>query len=326
MLLLRVPPDSFLNPNLKEIVMYDIIIIGAGPAGLTAAVYARRAGKEVLVIEKSTFGGQMTFSPKIENYPGFSEISGNELADRMVEQAIGLGAEIDLASVSGIQTSGNGFIVKTDGGDRESKAVIIAAGAEHRRLGLDGEDSLVGNGISFCAVCDGAFFSGKRCAVIGGGNSAAVEASLLADICSEVTVIQNLPELTCDKASADALLSHKNVKLVCETVVTRYIKAGDSLSGITIRNLSTGEISNMPVDGCFIAIGLKPGNEPFSGLVPLDRNGYIEADESTVPMDAPKGIFVAGDCRTKMVRQISTAAADGAVAALAACSYVDSLY
>ena len=303
--------------------MYDIIIVGAGPAGLTAAVYARRAGKSTLLIEKSTFGGQMTFSPKIENYPGFSNISGNELADKMVEQAIELGAEMDVAQVTGISACENGFTIKTDNGEKVSKAVIIAVGAEHRRLGLKGENELIGKGISFCAVCDGAFYAGKRCAVIGGGNSAAVEATLLADICSEVTIIQNMPELTCDQASEDALLAHDNIKLICNTVVTGFVESGGFLSGINLENIKTEETTVLSIDGCFIAIGLKPDNNYFSNIVTLDNVGYIDANESTIPRRAPQGIFAAGDCRSKQVRQISTAIADGAVAAIAACSYID---
>ena len=306
--------------------MHDIIVVGAGPAGLTAAVYARRAGKSVLVIEKSTFGGQMTFSPKIENYPGFSEISGNELADRMVEQALGLGAEVELATVSEVRRKADGiFETVADGKVCESLSVIIAAGAEHRRLGLEGEEELIGSGISFCAVCDGAFFAGKHVAVIGGGNSAAVEASLLAETCSKVTVVQNLPSLTCDAASAEALLAHPNVELICGTIVEGYLSEGGSLTGLKLKNTETGEGSVLYVDGCFIAIGLKPENSPFAGVASLDRAGYIPGGEDTVPDGAPAGIYVAGDCRAKRIRQISTAAADGAVAALAACAYIDGL-
>ena len=201
--------------------MYDMIVVGAGPAGLTAAIYARRAGKTVLVLERSTFGGQMTYSPKIENYPGFNEISGVELADRMVEQALALGAEIDPVTVSGVRRSAEDghLTVVTDDGEREARAVVIAAGAAHRRLGLDGEDDLVGHGVSFCAVCDGAFYAGKNVAVVGGGNSAIVEAAMLADTAAHVTVVQNLGALTGEPAAAAALAARENVDIITNTVV-----------------------------------------------------------------------------------------------------------
>ena len=202
--------------------MYDIIVIGAGPAGLTAAIYARRAGKTVLVLEKSTFGGQVTYSPKIENYPGFTEISGMELADRMVEQALALGAEIEPSCVQNVRRlpETRTVSVTTDDGERECRAVIIAAGAAHRRLGLDGEEELIGHGISFCAVCDGAFYKGRKVAVIGGGNSAIVEASLLADTADEVIIVQNLAALTGEATAAAALLARPNVSVIYNTVVS----------------------------------------------------------------------------------------------------------
>lgn len=305
--------------------MYDIIIVGAGPAGLTAAIYARRAGKSVLVLERSTFGGQMTYSPKIENYPGFAEISGVELADRMVEQVLSLGAEIDPVTVEGVRRSADGRCITadTDDGEKKARAVIIASGASHRRLGLDGEDELVGRGVSFCAVCDGAFYAGKRVAVIGGGNSAIVEAAMLADTAAHVTVVQNLGNLTGEPASAAALAARGNVDIVFNTVACGYIKDGDRLCGLRLRNTVSGEESRIDADGVFIAIGLAPENRPFADIARLDERGYIIAD-GDVGTGTP-GVFVAGDCRTKTVRQISTAAADGAVAALAACGYIDSM-
>ena len=306
--------------------MYDIIIIGAGPAGLTAAIYAQRSGKSSLLIEKSTFGGQMTFSPKIENYPAFTEISGNDLADRMVEQALGLGAEVELAEVTKIEAdTENGkkvFTVRTsDDGQFTGRAVIIAAGAEHRRLGLDGEEALIGNGISFCAVCDGAFFAGRDVAVVGGGNSAIVEAALLADTCKSVTMVQNLADLTGEKTTADAIKARENVRVIVNTVVTGYESENGSLTALILKN-TAGEESRLAVDGAFLAVGLRPANENFADVAGLDKFGYISADE-TCAVRGEAGIFVAGDCRTKNVRQISTAAADGAVAALAACRYID---
>ncbi len=301
--------------------MTDIIIIGAGPAGLCASIYARRAGKSALIIEKSTFGGQMTFSPKIENYPGFEEISGNELADRMLSQAMALGAEIEVATVESLRKEGKEYVVTADGKEFRSYAVIVACGAEHRRLGLPGEEELIGRGISFCAVCDGAMFAGLDVAVIGGGNSAVVEAALLAETSKSVTLVQNLSFLTAEKTAAEALLARPNVKAIYDTVVDGYIAENGNLKGLSLLNTVSGERSDLSVDGAFVAIGLAPATGVFADILPLDEHGYLLAGENTsVGMG---GIFAAGDCRVKSVRQITTAVADGAAAALAACNYVD---
>ena len=305
--------------------MYDIIVIGAGPAGLTAAIYARRAGKTVLVLEKSTFGGQVTYSPKIENYPGFTEISGMELADRMVEQALALGAEIEPSCVQNVRRlpESRTVSVTTDDGEFECRAVIIAAGAAHRRLGLEGEEELIGHGISFCAVCDGAFYKGRKVAVIGGGNSAIVEASLLADTADEVIIVQNLAALTGEATAAAALLARPNVSVIYNTVVSGYISGDGKLTGLRLRSEGSDGERELLVDGAFIAVGLAPENAPFAGVAMLDERGYILAGTDC---DAGNpGIYVAGDCRVKSVRQMSTAVSDGAVAALNACSYVDAL-
>ena len=302
--------------------MKDIIVIGAGPAGLTAAIYAVRAGKSVTVIEKSTFGGQMTFSPKIENYPGFSEISGNELADKMVEQALGLGAEIECAEVTGVSVGEGGVkTVSTDSGDFEAYAVIIATGARHRLLGLEREEQFIGEGISFCAVCDGAFYEGKTVAVIGGGNSALQEALMLSELAKKVYLVQNLDFLTGEKRLAENVYAKENIEVILGTVVDKLL--GDAtFEGITVKK-ADGACSNLALDGMFIAIGLVPQNEPFADLIALDERGYAKVSEDA--RTDKEGIFVAGDCRTKKIRQVATAAADGAVAALAACDYVESL-
>lgn len=303
--------------------MYDIIIVGAGPAGLTAAVYARRAEKSVLIIEKSTFGGQITFSPKIENYPAFKEIGGNELADLMVEQALNMGAEIDLGTVCEITDCGATKTVKTKEGEEYSaKAVILATGAKHRMLGIEGEESLVGNGISFCAVCDGAFYKGQKVAVIGGGNSALQEAVLLSDTASEVTLVQNLDYFTGEAGLLEALKKKSNVKYITGTTVQGFISENGLLTGLKLKN-AAGEDSTLMVDGAFIAIGLAPDNGDFAPVAALDDWGYFASGEDC--RTATDGVFVAGDARQKKIRQITTATADGAVAALAACSYIDSL-
>ena len=300
--------------------MYDIIVIGAGPAGMTAALYALRADKKVLVIEKETFGGQITFSPKVENYPGFSEISGNELADRLLEQITEHGADIELAEVTGIRSGDGVKTVMTDIGEFEAKAVIIATGAKHRHLGVDGEEELIGEGISFCAVCDGAFYTGQRVGVVGGGNSALVEAMMLSETSAEVIIIQNLSMLTGESKMVRALEQKPNVKMIFDTVVEGF-ERDTVLRAVKLHNTKTDERFDLPVDGLFVAIGHAPENGAFTNVTRLNEYGYIIADERCIT--DTEGIFVAGDCRTKAIRQVTTATADGAVAALAACRYID---
>ena len=302
--------------------MYDIIVVGAGPAGLTAALYALRADKKVLVIEKESFGGQITFSPKVENYPGFLQMSGNEFAEKLLEQVTEHGAYIEMAEVTGIVDNGATKTVQTDIGDFESKAVIIATGCKHRHLGVEGEEELIGEGISFCAVCDGAFYAARKVGVVGGGNSALVEAMMLSEYCEEVTIIQNLPMLTGESKMIKALESKPNVKMLFNTVVTGFEKS-DVLTGVKLLNTQTNTDFSLSLDGLFVAIGHVPENAPFSSVTRLDKNGYIMSDEACTT--GTDGIFVAGDCRTKSVRQITTATADGAVSALAACRYIDSI-
>ena len=299
--------------------MYDIIIVGAGPAGLTAAVYARRAGKSVLVLEKDTFGGQVTFSPKLENYPGFQEISGNELAQRMLEQAMALGAEIDMDTVTEV-LDGEVKTVVGEAGRYEARSVIIAAGARHRRLNLPGEEEFIGNGISFCAVCDGAFYKDQHVAVIGGGNTALQEVVLLADICKKVTVVQNLAFLTGEEKMIQLLQSKSNIEYIYNTVVTGY-EGETSLQAIRLLNTETQDTSRLEIDGIFLAIGTAPENDAYQKVAKLNEYGYIVSDESC--QTGTPGIFVAGDCRTKAYRQVATAISDGAAAALNACRFLD---
>lgn len=296
--------------------MYDILIIGAGPAGLAAAIYAKRAGKSVLIIEKESFGGQINFSPKIENYPGFGEISGMELSDKMVEQAIALGAEVELDTVLTIEDKGETKVLHCEGGSFEGKAVIIATGAKHRHLGVRGEEELIGEGISFCAVCDGAFYEGKDVIVIGGGNSALQEAVLLSKTSKSVTVIQNLPFLTGEKKLQDILMANEKVSFIMPAEILSFEKEEDKVKVTVSADKNEKAVT---ADGVFVAIGLAPQNEGFKDSVEL-QNGYVKADESC--LTNAKGIFTAGDCRTKSIRQIATAVADGATAALAAVSYL----
>ena len=302
--------------------MYDLIIVGGGPAGLTAALYARRASKTVLVIEKETFGGQITFSPKVENIPGFAELSGNEFAEKLVDQVLLQGADMESSLVLSVRAEEDGTkTVTTEDGVFTSKAVIIATGAKHRLLGLPGEQVLVGNGISFCAVCDGAFYAGRDVAVIGGGNSALQEAILLADLAKSVTVVQNLDFLTGEQQLQDLLRSRSNVTIMTGCLLDEYLADEAGLVGIRVLRTADGQKTDLHVDGVFLAVGLIPQNEPFADLIALDARGYADTDESCVTKTA--GVFVAGDCRAKRIRQVTTAAADGAIAALAACDYID---
>ena len=298
--------------------MYDIIVIGAGPAGLTAALYALRASKSVLVIEQSTFGGQVTFSPKIENYPGIPEMSGNEFADKLLDQVLSMGADVEMEKVTGIMDEGSRKLVFADNKKYEAAAVIIAVGVHHRQLGLPNENALVGNGVSYCAVCDGAFFKDKVVGVVGGGNSALQEAVLLSDLCEKVYVFQNLAFLTGEKKLVDILSNKSNVEFILEATV-KELKGEEELSGVVL-STKNGD-KEVSLDGLFVAIGLEPKNSAFAEIAGLDANGYFDAGESCVTKT--EGVFVAGDCRQKSSRQITTASADGAVAALAACRYID---
>ena len=304
--------------------MYDIIIIGAGPAGLCAALYARRAEKSVLLIEKSTFGGQITNSPRVENYPGFISMSGNELAEKLLDQVMTHGAEIELAEVKKLEKLDTGYLVITDNSSFEAKSVIIATGSRHRPLGIEREDEFIGGGVSYCAVCDGAFYKDKTVAIIGGGNTALQEAVLLSDGCKKVYVVQNLAYFTGEESLLRVVETRGNVELITSSVVTELVGVG-SIEGIKIIDVETGVERQLTLDGIFVAIGQIPETEPFADVVALDERGYITAAEDCLPDTKYEGIFVAGDCRTKSVRQVTTATADGAVAALAACRYVDSL-
>ena len=296
--------------------IYDIIIIGGGPAGLTAAIYARRANKTVLVMEKGTFGGQITSSPKVENIPGFISVSGNEFGEVLMEQAMELGAEVECLEALSV-TDGEIKTVTTDEGDYQARALIIATGTKHRLLGLDREEEFIGNGISFCAVCDGAFYADKTVAVIGGGNSALQEAILLSKTSKKVYVVQNLDYFTGEEKLIEELKTTENVVTIMGAVVTELL-GDDELSGIKIKR---GEqIEELKIDGMFTAIGLIPQNEIFASLVKLNNWGYVDSGEDC--LTTANGIFVAGDCRSKRIRQVATAAADGAVAALAACDYL----
>ena len=302
--------------------MHDIIIVGGGPAGLTAAIYALRAGKTVLVIEKGGFGGQIAFSPKVENIPGTKVISGAEFADNLTDQAMALGADVELEKVIGVEKQADKFMVTTEEGNAyEAGAVILAPGVKHRMLGLEGEEELVGNGISFCAVCDGAFYAGQHAAMIGGGNSAMQEALLLSEVCTKVTIVQNLADFTGEKKLAVALHEKENVEILFSTVVAGYEQENGVLTGLKLRSEVDGTESQLKVDGAFLAVGLVPNNDAFKDLAQLNDWGYFASGEDCTTQTP--GLFVAGDCRSKTIRQVVTAAGDGAIAAMAACRYLD---
>ena len=299
--------------------MYDIIIAGGGPAGLTAATYAGRAGKSVLVIEKNTFGGQITWSPRVENFPSHISVSGNELGDMLMAQAMEQGAEVELEEIVGVTDNGSSKTVRCESGaEFTGRALIIAAGAKPRTLGLEREEELTGNGVCFCAVCDGAFYKGKDVAVNGGGNSALQDAMLLAEKCSKVYLIHRRDSFRGEAKLAEALKKKENVEFVLNASVSG-LEGADELEGVKI--LQNGSERTLPVSGLFIAIGHKPDLEVFSSLIDLDSAGYAASDENCTTKTP--GVFVAGDCRKKTVRQLTTAVADGSVAALAACAYLD---
>ena len=302
--------------------MYDVIVIGAGTAGMTAGIYARRAGKTVLIIEEKNYGGQIINTPEVENYPGISKVSGFTFANNLYNQTRKLGAEFKFEEVIKIQNNSGYKVVVTNKTKYQGKTVIIATGAKNRPLGVNNEDKLTGAGVSYCATCDGAFFRGKDVAVVGGGNTALEDALFLSDYCNLVYVVHRRNEFRGEKGLTDILKEKGNVKFVFDSVV-KSIKGEQSVEGLEILNVKKNTLSEIKVQGAFIAIGQMPDNEKFSDMVELDGKGYIKADETCTTNT--EGVFVAGDCRTKQVRQLTTAASDGAVAALAACSYINKI-
>ena len=299
--------------------MVDIIVIGGGPAGLTAAVYARRAGKSVLVLEKDALGGQITWSPKVENYPAVPAVSGMDLGNRMAEQAMDMGAEVEIDEVLRIEDFGSHKrVYGSFGTEYDARAVILAAGAKPRKLGLKREDELLGSGVGYCAVCDGAFFKGQAVAVNGGGNSALQDAVLLSDLCSRVYLVHRRGSFRGEKALVDRLRGKENVEFVLNAVITE-LKGDSELSGITVEQ--DGVQREIPVGGLFVAIGPGPDLAGFAYFLDREAQGYAASDEGC--LTKTEGFFVAGDCRRKKIRQVTTAAADGAVAALAACAWLD---
>jgi len=299
--------------------MYDIFVVGGGPAGLTAALYGLRNGKKVAIAEKGTFGGQIANSPKVENIPGFAVISGDEFGDLYLEQVMGQGAEVIFDEVTSVTKEGDSFKVSLAMDEpKEAKTVILATGTKHRVLGLPGEEELIGRGVHFCAVCDGDFYRDKNVVIIGGGNSAFVEANLLVEIVGKLTMLQDLPTFTADAKLQEQLFKHDNIEKHVSTKILGYEIEGGELKGI--RYEEGGQEKLAPCDGVFLAIGLIPDGKIFAGLAETNAPGYFVADESCTTMTP--GVFVAGDCRTKDVRQVTTACADGANAAIAATNFL----
>lgn len=297
--------------------MYDIVIVGAGPAGLTAAIYALREEKKVVILEKETIGGKITSSSKIENYPGFKSISGMDLANNLYEQVIDLGGEINIEEVLSIE---NGKVKKviTDENTYETKSIIIASGSKYKTLNLDNEEDLIGNGISFCTVCDGSFYKNKDVCVVGGANSALNSALYLSKICNKVYLIVRGPKLKGDKKVIDNVLSLSNVEVLYNTTVNKYILDNDELVAIEVKSNESKKRLN--VDGVFLAIGQSPEIDYLNNLVKVDENNYVLASEDCITnID---GIFVAGDVRKKEVRQLTTAVSDGTNAAINAINYL----
>jgi thioredoxin reductase (NADPH) len=299
--------------------MLDLIIIGAGPSGLTAAIYAIRAGLKVLVLEAEMYGGQIGIAPEVENYPSIQKISGWQLAQNIYDQAINQGADIRFEQVTGVDLTGAIKKVITSEGSYEAKTVIIANGAKRRKLKCPGEEEFTGRGVSYCATCDGAFFKGKTVAVVGGGNTALEDALFLSNLCAKVYIIIR-SEIKGEKHLAAAVRGRANIEILKEYRV-KSISGEALVTGFDIESLKTGEAKHLEVSAVFIAIGLEPDNRLFKDQLTLDAYGYIISDETCTT--GIKGVFAAGDTRTKELRQIITAASDGAVAAVSAANLIN---
>lgn len=300
--------------------MYDSIIVGAGPAGMTAALYLLRSGKKVLLLESDSFGGQIASAPNVENYPGIPHMDGSDFADKLLSQVTDFGADIDVTRVGGIIKRIGFFDVITESGPVSGKTVIIAVGVKHRTLGIAGEENYFGKGISFCAVCDGPFYKGKTAAIVGGGNSAVQEALYLSDICEKVHLIHRRDSFRAEKSLVESAKRKENLIIHTDSVISEF-KGENQIKGLTILNKRTSEVTDITCDVLFEAIGRIPENNIFSDLIELDDNGYVIAKEDC--STSCPGIFVAGDCRQKNIRQLTTAVADGSTAALAAVDFLN---
>lgn len=286
---------------------------------MTAAIYGQRAGKRTVVLEGMNFGGQIASTHKVENYPGIASVSGSEFSINLLDQAMGLGAETAMEKVTGIRPGDGGQIIETTGKEYPCRTVILATGVTHRHLGVEKEERFIGAGVSYCATCDGAFFRGQDVAVVGGGNTALQDAEFLSNYCRKVYLIHRRDEFRGDSSMVEVLKGKDNVEFVLSATVKGIL--GDTVvEGLILNNKKTGEDFNLIVAGVFVAIGQIPQNEIFAEYIKLDHAGFILASEDC--LTSRPGVFAAGDCRTKEVRQLTTAAADGAVAALAASKYL----
>ncbi len=299
--------------------MVDVCIIGAGTAGLSAAIYSMRAGKTVVVLEAFNYGGQIINTPDIENYPGFQHISGYDFATALYEQANKLGMQMVYDRAIGIAHEDDKFVVHGNITEYHASTVIIATGMKRRKLDIPGEDKFRGLGVSYCATCDGAFYRNRKVAVAGGGNSAFSEALYLSDFCEEVYLIHRRDTFRGESGTLEKLKQKKNISIIAN-VTMLSINGTDVIASVSYRENATGHIRELPVDGLFVAVGSIPDTGYLDGFVDLDETGFVVADESC--RTSVSGIFVAGDCRTKAVRQLTTAASDGTIAALAACEYM----
>jgi len=303
--------------------IYDMIVIGGGPGGYTAALYAARAGLDTLVLEKLSAGGQMALTQQIDNYPGFAEgVDGYTLGEEMQKGAERFGAKTELTEVRAIRPEGSLKRVETGSGSYLARTVVLSTGADHRHLGIPGEQELAGRGVHYCAACDGMFFRNKTVVVVGGGNSAAADALLLSRICKKVIVVHRRDTLRATKVYHAPLMQAENVEFRWNSAVEALLADG-RLQGVSIRDLQTGETSVLEADGLFVSIGRNPATALVKGLLELDEAGYIVADEST--RTSLPGVFAVGDVRTKAVRQVVTAVADGAAAAHFAEQYLAEL-
>lgn len=302
--------------------MYDILIIGAGPAGMTAAIYGQRGGKKTIVFDKLSYGGQVINTAEVANYPGMPNMTGLDFADKTYNQMKDLGAEMSYEEISEIRDADKPIktVVTSSGKEYECKTIIIATGSSPRPLGVENEDRFKGAGISYCATCDGAFFKNKTVAVCGGGNTALEDAEVLSDIAEKVYLVHRRDEFRADATNVKRVKAKKNVELVLDSVVTA-INGERFIQGIEVENKKTSEKRELKIDGLFVAIGQMPENEIFKDIVKLNKAGYIESGEDCVT--GTDGIFAAGDCRAKKVRQITTAVSDGAIAALAAIEHIN---
>ncbi|MBR5120295.1 MAG: thioredoxin-disulfide reductase [Clostridia bacterium] len=298
---------------------YDIAIVGGGPAGMTAALYAARAGKSVILFEGEMLGGQILPTRKIENYPALPDVDGYTFADGLTQQITALGVAIVYAAVAKVEKVENEFSLIAGSENYTALAVILATGLKHRKLGLDGEDALIGRGVSFCATCDGMFFRKKEVAVVGGGNTAVQDALVLSEYCSRVYLIHRRNQLRAEKNLAEQMQAKENIEFIGETVIEE-LEGSEQLQSLTLRNVVTGSVEYLPVSALFEAIGQLPQNAAFANLVDLDEDGYFLTDNEC--RTSCPGIFAAGDACRKNVRQLTTAVSDGTIAALSAVEYL----